>query len=225
LGVADGKWTAKAHRPLVTQIQCAWASLRQLTAVLLLWVPGHADVEGNEAADRLAKGAAQEAVMGTARAAPPGPVPAPPLPLHLPLHTPPTHPPPPQDPDTPHSPRPTGGTLRRSMRVRMPTYKPARVLFPGLVFSATPPSRKRTRPQLEDSARRSIWQPFLADIHSYIYPVNWPPLLACIHGCVPTDRISRPNCPLCVEAVRRYVTLPESSHMELPDLPWPEAYP
>ncbi len=84
LGVADGKWKAKAHRPLVTHIQSTVASLRVLTAVLLLWVPGHADVEGNEVADRLAKGAA----LSTH----PGLTPSPPLPLHPPLLAPPTHP-------------------------------------------------------------------------------------------------------------------------------------
>ena len=213
LGVVDGKWTAKAHRPLVTQIQSTLASLRLLTAVLLLWVPGHADVEGNEEADRLAKGAA----LSTH----PGLTPAPPLPLHPPLPAPPTRG---TSHITPDCPRPTGGAFRRSMRVRMPTYKPARVLFPGLVFSVAPPSRKRTRPQQEDSARRSIWQPYLNNLHDYIYPSNWPPLLPCIHGCVPIDRISRPNCRLCVEAVRRHITLPESSHMELPELPWPDLY-
>ena len=82
LGVADGKWNAKAHRPLVTQIQSTLASLRLLTTVLLLWVPGHADVEGNEVADRLAK----DAALSTH----PGLTPAPPLPLHPPLLAPPT---------------------------------------------------------------------------------------------------------------------------------------
>ena len=96
---------------------------------------------------------------------------------------------------------------RRGQRTRQPVRK----LFPGVDFSAIHQT-SRKRPRTDEA------------VVSSIFPTNRPPLQPCIHGCLPIDRISLPKCPLCVEDVRRLITLPESSHVELPELPWPEPH-
>ena len=207
ISVTDGRWTARSHRSLVKQLQDSLVSLRKLTSVHLYWVPGHADIAGNEAADQLAKqGANLPASL------PPDPSltdPTPPSPNLPDLTTPPVAKKPrTEDQRTALDPSRAGNApARRGQRTRQPVRK----LFPGVDFSAIHQT-SRKRPRTDEA------------IVSSIFPTNRPPLQPCIHGCLPIDRISLPKCPLCVEDVRRLITLPESSHVELPELPWPEPH-
>ena len=45
----------RANKALVAIVQQSLADLRKLTPVTLMWVPGHADIGGNDVADALAK--------------------------------------------------------------------------------------------------------------------------------------------------------------------------
>ena len=51
----DGLSNVKANKELVHTVQLELRRLRGLVTVTLLWVPGHADIPGNETADILAK--------------------------------------------------------------------------------------------------------------------------------------------------------------------------
>ena len=55
LNIANGIWKAKAHLPLVRDLQSVLARLRSLTTVSLFWVPAHAGIFFNDVADLLAK--------------------------------------------------------------------------------------------------------------------------------------------------------------------------
>ena len=207
ISVTDGRWTARSHRPLVKQLQDSLESLRKLTSVHLYRVPGHADIAGNEAADQLAKQGANPPASH-----PPDPCltdPTPPPPNFPDLATPPVAKKPrTEDQRTALDPSRAGNApARRGHRTRQPVRK----LFPGVDFSAIHQT-SRKRPRTDEA------------VVSSIFPTNRPPLQPCIHGCLPIDRISLPKCPLCVEDVRRLITLPESSHVELPELPWLEPH-
>ena len=55
-------WECKTHGHLVLETKLLWANiLWKKTEVDIDWTPGHASIEGNEIADRLAKKAAKEA--------------------------------------------------------------------------------------------------------------------------------------------------------------------
>lgn len=73
ISVADGKWQARAHRPLVAKLNLAFNTLSKQLPVHLLWVPGHADIHENEAADKLARRGA----TGISSLDPPTPEPSP----------------------------------------------------------------------------------------------------------------------------------------------------
>jgi len=62
IGVLTLGWDANAHMLLIQEIQDLWREVeRKGTRITLDWSPGHADIEGNEIADRLAKEGAKEA--------------------------------------------------------------------------------------------------------------------------------------------------------------------
>ena len=71
LNVSIGKWQAKAHRPLIAKIHELIAALRQTTNLTIGWVPGHANVDGNEQADMLAKQGARACLPAPAATPPP----------------------------------------------------------------------------------------------------------------------------------------------------------
>ena len=52
---ANGQSRIRANKALVAIVQQSLADLRKLTPVTLMWVPGHADIGGNDVADALAK--------------------------------------------------------------------------------------------------------------------------------------------------------------------------
>ena len=52
---ANGQSQIRANKALVAVVQQSLADLRKLTPVTLMWVPGHADIGGNDVADALAK--------------------------------------------------------------------------------------------------------------------------------------------------------------------------
>ena len=70
LNVSIGKWKAKAHRPLIANIIELITFLRQRSHLTISWVPGHADIEGNEVADKLAKQGALACSPGPTRTPP-----------------------------------------------------------------------------------------------------------------------------------------------------------
>ncbi|MEW8544656.1 MAG: reverse transcriptase domain-containing protein [Candidatus Thiodiazotropha sp.] len=62
VGIVSLGWETKSHKQTVTQIQQSVRQLQQKGIdVQIAWSPGHADIMGNEIADRLAKEAAQDA--------------------------------------------------------------------------------------------------------------------------------------------------------------------
>ena len=85
---ANSEKRCKANRRQVAMTRRAVSHLRTLTEVFLRWVPAHADVEGNEVADTLAKRGAK----GTTSRAPPDPPPPPPSTPPIPLSSPVFHP-------------------------------------------------------------------------------------------------------------------------------------
>jgi hypothetical protein len=71
LNVSLGKWQAKAHRPLIANIHDLISALRPSTNLTIGWVPGHANVDGNEQADMLAKQGARACLPAPVAAPPP----------------------------------------------------------------------------------------------------------------------------------------------------------
>ena len=55
LKTITGEWSTQSNVDLVKEAQACLAELSKHATVHLMWVPGHADVYGNEVADRLAK--------------------------------------------------------------------------------------------------------------------------------------------------------------------------
>lgn len=55
INMARGRWIARSSRRLITLVRDLLRSLELLTAVHFHWVPGHAEIFGNEVADWLAK--------------------------------------------------------------------------------------------------------------------------------------------------------------------------
>ena len=157
LNVSTGKWKSKAHRPLIANIIELITFLRQRSHLTISWVPGHADIEGNEVADKLAKQGAL--------ACSPGPTRTPPQRTTRPNRCL-THPSVPLDgeeaPDPP-SPKP----LRRSHR---PHPQP-RALAPGIDFSSFHAPKPRAHPPTE--CIHGV--PFLLDRRT-----TGPPCLRCI---------------------------------------------
>ena len=157
LNVSTGKLKSNAHRPLIANIIELITFLRQRSHLTISWVPGHADIEGNEVADKLAKQGAL--------ACSPGPTRTPPQRTTRPNRCL-THPSVPLDgeeaPDPP-SPKP----LRRSHR---PHPQP-RALAPGIDFSSFHAPKPRAHPPTE--CIHGV--PFLLDRRT-----TGPPCLRCI---------------------------------------------
>ena len=63
LSMAEGKWRAKSNRHLINHIADKIKALKLVSTVLLLWVPGHADIRQNELSDWLAKSGANGLTM------------------------------------------------------------------------------------------------------------------------------------------------------------------
>ena len=55
INVADGKWKPKTNRKTIKETKTWVDKLRQVTPTFLIWVPGHAKIDGNDIADHLAK--------------------------------------------------------------------------------------------------------------------------------------------------------------------------
>ena len=157
LNVSTGKWKAKAHRPLVTNIHGLMSTLQLSSDLSIGWVPGHAGVDGNEEADGLAKQGAQAST-----------------PVRTPTATPPPRqisarsrnlPPTRGSGEAPASPPPS---TRQGLR---PRPQP-RALAPGIDFSLLHAPRPRARPP--DHCEHGI--PFELDRLT-----TGPPCLLCIN--------------------------------------------
>ena len=226
-GSPEGKWTARAHRILVKQLQDSLASLRRLTSAHLYWVPGHADVDGNEAADQLAKqGATANPPANLSLDQAKSGLNSPPSPSSPDYARPPAAKKARMEDLHPESPGP-GRAVSMLVRRGQRTRRPPRTFFPGIEFSVLPQtSRKRTRTDSKLAAP-NVWKAYLANIQDYIYPDNWPEGYPCIHGCIPS-RLSLPDCHRCRRAIREHNILPSlrtshnpsESFLELPDLPF-----
>ena len=131
INVTLGRWKPKAYRPLIAQLQQALAALQYSVDVDILWVPGHAEIQGNEAADALAKQAARDNPARALQTAAPPTAARAIATSATPLLCPQTPPP-----------------LRRSQRPQ----PDARVIARGLDFSMVgPPPRRRPPPPAPDS--------------------------------------------------------------------------
>jgi len=140
INVADGKWKPKTNRKTIKETKTWVDKLRQVTPTFLIWVPGHAKIDGNDIADQLAKRGARG---NTSRAPPDASLVLPPPPERIlrqpqedkssiPPTLPANQPPPMQLPDQPHE--DVGGDLRRSARI---AGRPKEVSLapPGIDFS------------------------------------------------------------------------------------------
>ena len=59
-------WEANSHKATIFEVKSDIQKLKEAgVEVQISWTPGHADIKGNDQADRLAKEAAQEAVRVT----------------------------------------------------------------------------------------------------------------------------------------------------------------
>jgi hypothetical protein len=127
---ADGMTRVKANKKLVQSVQQSVQRLRSMVAVTLLWVPGHADIPGNETADGLAKRGANGVTSDKPidRSSPPPNIPRPPPPERK------------RRPEAlPQAPQLVGLVQRRSTRDR----KDGRQMVPGVDFSMAHASKKK----------------------------------------------------------------------------------
>ena len=178
---ADGVTRVKANKKLVHSVQQAVQRLRNMVAVTLLWVPGHADIPGNETADVLAKRGAKGVTSNK------------PIDKTSPL---PDRPRPPQPerkrpPDPPiQAPQLCLPAQRRSTRTR----SNSRQMVRGVDFSLAH-ARKKKKPQAQPSS------PPVKCLHGKVY--DYSDLNATID--LPNTGL---DCSLCRQAAAALVTLP-----------------
>ena len=178
---ADGVTRVKANKKLVQSVQQSVQRLRSVVAVTLLWVPGHADIPGNETADILAKRGAKGVTSDKPidRTTPPPDKPRPP---------PPERKRPPDPP--PHEPQLVLTARRRSTRDR----KDSRQMVRGVDFSMTQASKKKKPEHI-------LLDPPVKCPHDMVYDYsNLNPMIDQPNAGL--------DCPLCRQAASDLVTFP-----------------
>ena len=131
LSMADGKWKAKSNRHVINQVADKVKTLRRGSAVLLLWVPGHAGIRQNELSDRLAKLGATGLSMQWAGSPPSSPVDRPRRCPATSISFPPS--------STSQSILSTAAVTPPQLRRSSRTRRPAASLFPGIDWQGVAP--------------------------------------------------------------------------------------